>query len=125
MNDIPGFRRIIKDDGMVSMKELFRSFILGNESQSLQRDDGNVPIDPTKVPITVHPKQFEIINFRRMIRSEIEGSRIRAGRPINGRRQRKFKYVSKHLQASRRVRNPNGSFTVVQLEEEHVHSIAN
>ena len=125
MNDIPGFRRIVKDDGIICMKELSRGFILARDRQRADGGEDGVPIDPSKVPITVHPKQFDVINFRRLVRSEIERSRIRSGRPINGRRERQFKYVSKHLQASRRVRNPNGSFTVVKLEEEHVHSIAN
>jgi hypothetical protein len=123
MNDVPGFRPIVQDDGKRSHWEIFEGFVNKKDSE-VPHTTSLVPMDYEKAPITVHHKQFEVINFRRCVRYEIEKSRAISGRPINGRRAFSYKYVTKHIQAQRRLRNPNGSFSLVKLEEEHVHSIA-
>ena len=124
MNEIRGFRPIVKDDGMTSHWEIFESFVRNGETVG-NNVEGNYPVDFSKAPITVHHKQFDTINFRRFVRFEIEKSRFKTGRPLNGRRKSSYKYVSKHNQAKRRIRNPNGSFSLVKLEDDHVHSITN
>ena len=124
MNEVPGFRPIFKDDGKFSHREIFMKFVNGNPIHSEQTFN-SVPLDYEKAPVTVHHKQFDTINFRRFVRFTIEKSRARAGRPINGRRESSYKYASKHILAKRRLRNPDGSFSLVKLEDEHVQSIAN
>jgi hypothetical protein len=123
MNDIPGFRQIFRDDGTVSHEELFTKYVKSPTQLHDHRMSSNVPIDPSKAPITVNPKQFEAINFRRAVRYEIEKSRSVAGRPINGRRAHSYKYLTKHLVANGRLRNPDGSFSLVKTDDQHIYSI--
>ncbi len=122
MNDIPGFRPIVKDDGMHSHWEVFEAFVKRGE-KVVDHAECAYPIDHQKAPMTTHHKQFDTINFRRFVRFSVEKSRSLSGRALNGRRQKSYKYVSKHNQAKRRLRNPNGSFSLMKPEGDHVHSI--
>jgi hypothetical protein len=68
------------------------------------------PINDTLVPLPVNPRQFDAIQSRRRIRFAVESARIGSGRPVNGRRQGKFKYLGRHIHATKRVRSKSGTF---------------
>ena len=118
MNNVSKFRKIVKDDGRISQRDLLIEFMRSREFKEEDKPTSNVPIDSQKVPHLVSSKQFVAITFRRQVRHEIECARLLAGRPIDGRRTGKYKYFQKHIHARRRVRDSNGLFVQTRLKDD-------
>ena len=110
MNNVSKYREIVKDDGRVSQRELLVTIMQDRAMKEENKSECLVPIDSKKVARLVNPKQYEAINFRRHVRYEIECARVSAGRPIDGRRTGKYKYLQKHIHARSRARDSSGAF---------------
>lgn len=119
------YRKLVKADGKVTQKDLFRQFILTKQdaNDDASKESG-VQISENLVPRLVNPRQYNAINLRRRVRSCIEKARIDAGLPIDGSRPAGgFKYLQRHIIASQRARAPSGTF--LKVSSEAVPSISN
>ncbi len=107
--EVTKYRRIVKDDGTVTQKEIVLQCMSMNKDYK-DAISADVPIDHSLVPRLVNARQFDVINFRRKVRFAIEKERIRCGRPADGSRTEKYKSYGKHVHALNRVREKGGSF---------------
>ena len=110
------FRQIHPNNGEVTQRQLFEEHISGEIRINSKADIGDIPLDPTKVPRLVNPKQFDVITYRRRMRMCIEKARCEAGRRTDGIRQNEYIHPGRHLHALKRVRDPTGTFMKVKTE---------